>query len=131
MQAARAAPEPTAELSVEPRHEQRTTAAVPEQHRHKRAPHPGEVLTGKLAQAGVTQTELAKAMGVPFRTVNRLSRQHCGLSAKMARKLAKALGPAPEFWMDLQRDYALAQLRRRTARPADTGTSESVEPSAL
>ena len=78
--------------------------------------HPGDVLRHQyLEPRGITQTELAKELGVPFRTVNRLVQGHCGVSTNMAWKLSRSLSTSPEFWMDLQRDFSLAQRRRQAS----------------
>ena len=55
-----------------------------------------------LEPLGVTQGELAKAMGVGRKTVNELCGDRRGVTAETAFLLAKALGTTPEFWLNLQ-----------------------------
>jgi len=51
---------------------------------------------------GITQGELAKAMGVGRKTVNELCGNRRGVTAETAFLLAKVLGTTPEFWLNLQ-----------------------------
>lgn len=64
-----------------------------------------------LEQLGITQGELAKAMGVGRKTVNELCGGRRGITAETAFLLAKVLGTTPEFWLNLQflNDMWLAQ----------------------
>jgi len=63
--------------------------------------HPGEVLRDELEEVGLTQTALAKHIGVLPKTVNEICRGKRGISAEMAMKLSKALGGSPQFWLNL------------------------------
>ncbi len=51
---------------------------------------------------GISQGELAKAMGVSRRTVNQLCGDKRGVTIDTALLLAKVLGTTPEFWLNLQ-----------------------------
>lgn len=51
---------------------------------------------------GITQGELAKAMGVGRKTVNELCGNRRGVTAETAFLLSKVLGTTPEFWLNLQ-----------------------------
>ncbi|KGK41536.1 DNA-binding protein [Nitrincola sp. A-D6] len=64
-----------------------------------------------LEPLGITQGELAKAMGVGRKTVNELCGGRRGITAETAFLLAKVLGTTPEFWLNLQliNDMWLAQ----------------------
>nr|WP_067294088.1 HigA family addiction module antitoxin [Marinobacterium profundum] len=64
-----------------------------------------------LEPLGITQGELAKAMGVGRKTVNELCGGRRGVTAETAFLLAKVLGTTPEFWLNLQliNDMWLAQ----------------------
>ena len=72
--------------------------------------HPGEVLQDELEEIGLTQTALAKHIGVLPKTVNEICRGKRGISAEMAMKLSKALGGSPHFWLNLQNNWELSQL---------------------
>ena len=72
--------------------------------------HPGAVLQDELEEIGLTQTALAKHIGVLPKTVNEICRGKRGISAEMAVKLSKALGGSPQFWLNLQNNWELSQL---------------------
>jgi addiction module HigA family antidote len=84
--------------------------------------HPGEVLQDELEEIGLTQTALAKHIGVLPKTVNEICRGKRGISAEMALKLSKALGGSPQFWLNLQNNWEISQL--------DESVFESIEPIA-
>ena len=56
---------------------------------------------------GVTQTELAKHLGVPIQRINELVRGKRGVTPETAWLLSKAFATTPEFWMNLQVAYDL------------------------
>ena len=55
-----------------------------------------------LEPMGITQGQLAKAMGVGRKTVNELCGNRRGVTAETAFLLAKVLNTSPEFWLNLQ-----------------------------
>jgi addiction module HigA family antidote len=72
--------------------------------------HPGEVLKDELDEIGLTQSALAKHIGVLPKTINEICRGKRGISAEMAIKLSMALGGAPQFWLNLQNTWAISQI---------------------
>jgi addiction module HigA family antidote len=72
--------------------------------------HPGAVLQDELEEVGLTQSALAKHIGVLPKTINEICRGKRGISAEMAMKLSKALGGSPQFWLNLQNNWGLSQL---------------------
>jgi addiction module HigA family antidote len=76
--------------------------------------HPGEVLRDELEEISLTQSTLAKHIGVLPKTVNEICRGKRGVSAKMAMKLSKALGGSPQFWLNLQNNWDISQLDETT-----------------
>ena len=70
--------------------------------------HPGEFLQGELAERGVTQSQLAKHIGVTPGVINQICNGKRGVSPEMAKKLAAALGTTPELWISLQGSYDLS-----------------------
>jgi addiction module HigA family antidote len=71
--------------------------------RKRRPTHPGAILRAiVLPGAGITQTEVAKLIGVGRRTVNELCQEKRRLSIDMAYRLAHIFGSSPRFWMNLQ-----------------------------
>jgi antitoxin HigA-1 len=65
--------------------------------------HPGEILREAfmvpLRQDAAT---LAKALRVP---VSQIANERSGITANMARRLARHFGTSVEFWNNLQADY--------------------------
>lgn len=72
--------------------------------------HPGDVLQEELEEVGLTQSSLAKHIGVLPKTINEICRGKRGISAEMAMKLSKALGGSPQFWLNLQNNWELSQI---------------------
>jgi addiction module HigA family antidote len=64
----------------------------------------GEVLTKDfMAPMGLTQTALAKTMGVERRLVNELCKNRRAVTVDTAMMLARVFGNTPEFWLNVQR----------------------------
>jgi len=75
--------------------------------------HPGEVLKDELEELGLTQSALAKHIGVLPKTINEICRGKRGISAEMSLKLSKALGGSPQFWLNLQNNWEISQIDAR------------------
>jgi addiction module HigA family antidote len=69
-----------------------------------------------LEERGIAQSALATHIGVLSKTVNEICRGKRGISAEMAVKLSLALGASPQFWLNLQKNWELSQVNRRTMR---------------
>lgn len=69
-----------------------------------RRPTPvGEILTEEfLVPLELTQTDLAKAMGVQVRLVNELCRGRRAVTADTALMLSRVFGTSAEFWLNAQ-----------------------------
>ena len=79
--------------------------------RKRTSTHPGEVLRYEFIEPlGITQTQLAKHLGIPIQRVNELVRGKRGITPDTAWLLSKALGTSPEFWMNLQVNYDLTAI---------------------
>ena len=72
--------------------------------------HPGEVLQDELEEVDLTQSALARHIGVLPKTINEICRGKRGISAEMAMKLSKALGGNPQFWLNLQNNWEISEL---------------------
>lgn len=79
---------------------------------HTIAVHPGAVLADELAERSITQSALATHIGVLSKTINEICRGKRGISAEMAVKLSMALGASPQFWLNLQKNWELSQVKR-------------------
>ncbi|MFO7484207.1 HigA family addiction module antitoxin [Oceanibaculum nanhaiense] len=80
-------------------------------------PHPGVILLQEfLEPMGLSQTRLAKAVGVPPRRINEIVLGKRGVSADTDLRLARYFGLSEGFWMGLQADHDLMERRREIAR---------------
>lgn len=73
--------------------------------------HPGTILRDELEEIGLTQSGLAAHIGVLPKTINEICRGKRGISAEMAWKLSQALGASPNFWLNLQNNWELSQVK--------------------
>jgi addiction module HigA family antidote len=78
--------------------------------RHTTPVHPGAVVKDELEEIKLTQSALARHIGVLPKTVNEICRGKRGISAEMAVKLSQALGGSPQFWLNLQNNWELSQV---------------------
>jgi addiction module HigA family antidote len=70
--------------------------------------HPGELLREDILPASsITQTELAKRLGVSRRTVNEVIHERRPVTSDMAHRLSRVFGTTPDFWMNLQQSVDL------------------------
>lgn len=80
--------------------------------------HPGRFLqTRFLVPLGISQIQLAAALGVSRRRINELLRGHRGITADTALRLGFFFGMDPHFWLTLQMawDLHLAARQREAA----------------
>ena len=70
--------------------------------------HPGEILIEEfLRPMGLSQSRLAKEIGVPPRRINEIVLGKRRVTADTALRLSKFFNMSPEFWLGLQMDYDL------------------------
>ena len=69
--------------------------------------HPGYFLRKLLAEHAISQTKLARHVGVQIGVINQICNEKRGISAAMAMKLSGALRTSPQFWLNLQTAYDL------------------------
>lgn len=70
--------------------------------------HPGEILLEEfLKPMNLSQTRLARDLGVPPRRINEIVLRKRGITADTALRLARYFGMSPQFWLGLQMDYEL------------------------
>lgn len=97
---------------------QPTSVGVPA----RRPPHPGLFLeTRFLKPLGITQTQLAEALGVSRRRVNELINGKRAITPDTAVRLAMYFGNEAAFWMHLQVAWdmhsAVREVRASARRP--------------
>ena len=56
-----------------------------------------------LTPLGVTQKQLADHVGCDVKVINRIVNGRTSVGARMALRLAAALGTTPDFWLNAQR----------------------------
>ena len=80
----------------------------------RRPTHPGAILREDVLPAlSITQTELAKRLGVSRLTVSELLHEKRALSPDMALRLSKLLSTSPESWMKMQQTLDFWELERQ------------------
>ena len=73
--------------------------------------HPGEILQKDfLEPLGITQSDLARHIGLMPYVICELVNGKRGISPRMAVLLSRALGTSAEFWTGLQTDYEMTEL---------------------
>jgi addiction module HigA family antidote len=70
--------------------------------------HPGEILFEEfLKPLGLSQSALARGIGVPPRRINEIVHGTRRVTADTALRLGRFFGNSAEFWFGLQMDYEL------------------------
>jgi antitoxin HigA-1 len=83
---------------------------------HRVPTHPGEMLLEEfLNPMGLTQRELAEAIGVPYQRVNEIVNGRRGITPSTALRLARFFGMSTEFWINGQMRWDLYHARKAEA----------------
>ena len=76
--------------------------------------HPGEILMEEfLRPMGISQYRLAKDISVPARRINEFVHGDRCITADTALRLGRYFGVSPQFWLNLQSHFDLAQEEDR------------------
>ena len=76
--------------------------------------HPGEILLEEfLKPMSLSQTKLARAIGVPPRRINEIVLGKRAITADTALRLARYFKMSEGFFLGLQTDYALMERKRQ------------------
>ncbi len=79
-------------------------------------PTPGEILLLDFIEPmGLTQSGLARAIGVPPRRINEIVLGKRAVTADTDLRLARYFGLSDGFWLGLQSDHDLLRQRRKIA----------------
>jgi len=79
--------------------------------------HPGRILEEMYIKPhNLTITEVARALGVARKNLYAIINGQYAISVEMAFKLSKAFDTTPEFWLQAQMNYDLAEGYRRLGR---------------
>ena len=79
---------------------------------------PGVTLRQDLADRGMSQRKLARAMGRPVQAINSIVLGHKAITPRTALELERVLGTPAQFWTRLEADYRLALERARAGHGA-------------
>ena len=75
--------------------------------------HPGEILLEEFLQPmRLSQNKVANEIGVPPRRINEIVHGKRAISADTAVRLAKYFGTTEAFWLGLQADYDIEEVRK-------------------
>ena len=77
--------------------------------------HPGEILSGWIADLDLTVTAFAAHLGISRIMLSRILNGHAAVSADMDLRLSEALGTSPGFWLQMQTQRDLWQARQRAS----------------
>ena len=69
--------------------------------------HPGRFLTELLQERSISQTQLARAIGVSAMRVSHVVNGKRPVTAEMALRLSRFFGQTPQYWLNLQSRYDL------------------------
>jgi antitoxin HigA-1 len=73
--------------------------------------HPGEVLKEYIPE-NITISDAARTLDVSRLTLSKILNTHSGISASMAIRLAKWLDTTPDYWLNMQTQWELAQAQK-------------------
>jgi len=83
---------------------------------HRPPTPPGEVLAEEfLGPLGLTQRQVADAIGVPYQRLNAVVRGRRAVSPSTALRLGRYFGTSAAFWLDLQLRADLYEAARGEA----------------
>lgn len=75
--------------------------------------HPGVILREEyLEPMGITQTRLARDIGISYLRVNELVNGKRGITPDTAIRLSKYLGTTADYWMNWQSAYDLQRAEK-------------------
>ncbi len=74
---------------------------------------PGDMLAETIEYLGITQTELARRMGRPLKTINEIIQSKAAVTADTALELERVLGVSAHLWMNMEANYREHLARKR------------------
>lgn len=76
---------------------------------------PGDTLAETIEFLGMTQTELARRMDRPIKTINEIIQAKTAITADTALELERVLGTPAHVWMNMETNYREHLARQRAA----------------
>ena len=74
--------------------------------------HPGEFLRETLDELGLSQAQFARGVGVSPMRISHITNGVRPVTAELALLFGRALGQAPQYWLNLQAAYDLKMAER-------------------
>ncbi len=84
---------------------------------------PGEILVEALEERGMSQSELARRMGRPTKTINEIANGKAAITPETAIQLELTLGISAAFWNNLEASYRAQLARQRVDEELATHAS--------
>ena len=81
-----------------------------------RAIHPGEILREELDTIGLSANAFAHRLHVPTNRITAILNEERSVTSETAIRLSQFFGTAPEFWLNLQRDFDLKIAIKRVGK---------------
>ena len=79
----------------------------------KRVVHPGEILKDELDELGVTAAAFARQINVPPNRIGQIIAGKRSVTSDTALRFGHWFGVDPQFWLNLQTQFDLADADRR------------------
>ena len=73
--------------------------------------HPGKVLQDELEEINVSSETLANHIEIPPSIIHDICDGKKDINALLAMKLSRALGASPQFWLNLQNNWEISQIK--------------------
>ena len=84
-----------------------------EHSRARKLTHPGELIgEDLLPETGISQTGLARLMGVLRRTISEIIHERRKVTPDTAFRLAKVFNSTPEMWLNMQQAVDVREVSR-------------------
>jgi addiction module HigA family antidote len=80
----------------------------------KNPPHPGRLVKDEIEALGLSVAKAAKGLGVTRQQLYRVISGECAISPEMAVRLEAGLGGSAAAWLQMQMNFDLVQLRKRS-----------------
>lgn len=84
---------------------------------------PGEILLEALQDRGMTQSELARRIARPLKTVNEIVNGKAAITSETAIQLERVLGISARFWTGAEASYRDSLARREAQRDLEANAS--------